>query len=48
MVSNKNSYFTIACCAFHSETVFPLRCTTAQYHQTSCAALSHSRALPTF
>jgi len=28
--------------------VFALRCATAQYHQTFCAVLSHSRALPTF
>jgi len=27
--------------------VFPLRCAAAQHHQTICAVLSHSRALPT-
>ena len=28
--------------------VLPLRCAVAQYQQTICAVLSHSRALPTF
>ena len=28
--------------------LFPLRCATAQHHQTICAVLSHSRALATF
>ena len=27
---------------------FPPRCAIAQHHQTTCAAKSHSRALPTF
>jgi len=29
-------------------TMFPLKCSTAHYHQTTCAVKSHSRALTTF
>ena len=33
---------------FRSRAKFPLRCETAQYHQTICAVKSRSRALATF